>query len=82
MKKSLGLLWALGTFDSHLCRILSGGAPTGSVTSPDHTPGGGVTKGIQMCSGACREGPAPVGIPQLQSATWQRTTAEIEGKIR
>ncbi len=68
--------------DSHLGRVLSGGAPTGPVASPDHAPGGGITEGIQVSGGARWEGPAPVGIPQLQSAAWQRATGETEGKIR
>lgn len=58
-----------------------GGAPAGPVASPDHAPSRGI-KGIQVSSGACREGPASVGIPQLQGTTWQRATAEVKSKKR
>lgn len=68
--------------DCHLGGVLSGGAPTGPVTPPDHAPSGGVTEGIQVSGRACWERAAPVGISQLQSATWQRATAGTEGKRR
>lgn len=66
----------------HLGGVLAGRAPTRPVTSPDHTPCGGITKGIQVSCGACWEGPASMGIPQLQSAAWQRAAGIKEGKIR
>lgn len=76
-------VWGVAvTTDSHLGGVLSGGAPTGPVTSPDHAPCGGIAEGIQVSGGACWEGPASVGIPQLQSAAWQRATGIIEGEIR
>lgn len=72
----------VGRRDSHLGRVLPGRAPAGTVTPPDHAPGGGITKGIQVSGGACWEGPAPapMGIPQLQSATWQGATGKIRGE--
>lgn len=63
-----------GCYDSYLGGILSRRAPTSPVTPPDHATAGGAAKGIQVRGGARWEGSAPVGIPQLQSATWQRAT--------
>lgn len=62
----------------HLGRVLSSRAPASPMTSPYHPPSGGVTKVIQVRGGACWERPTPVGIPQLQSATWQGATGEKE----
>lgn len=56
-----------------------GGAPAGPVASSAHTPTGGITEGIQVSVGACREGPASMGIPQLQGTAWQRAAAGRKG---
>lgn len=72
----MGMNPVVGTLDPNLGGILSSGAPASPVTPPDHAPSGGGPKGIQVSGGACWEGPAPVGIPQLQSAAWQRATTE------
>ncbi len=72
----------VGMSDSHLGGVLSGGAPTGPMTPPDHAPGGCATERIQVSGGACWEGPAPVGIPQFQGTTWQGATGETDGEIR
>lgn len=78
--ESVFLWWPVGMLDSHLGGVLSGGAPAGPVTPPDHAPS--VTEGIQVSGRACWERAAPVGIPQLQSAAWQRATGETRGKRR
>lgn len=66
---------------SHLGSVLMSRAPAGPVTIACAS-GRGITEGIQVSGGTCWEGPASVGIPQLQSAAWQRATVKIKEEMR
>lgn len=66
---------------SHLGSVLMSRAPAGPVTIACAS-GRGIAEGIQVSGGTCWEGPASVGIPQLQSAAWQRATGKIKEEMR